>query len=69
MKVRADVRNLDGRIRPTINGPIAVYVKELTKLGLWGRSPTEVARELVADGIRRLIAEKTLKPIDFTKEN
>ena len=38
----ADIRSLDGKIRPTISGPLAHYIRDLLKTGLYGDRETEV---------------------------
>lgn len=61
-----DIRKWDAKARCTIGGPIAIYIRELVKLGLWGSTRAAVVRSLVEEGIRNRIKEGILKPIDFS---
>lgn len=63
----ADIRHLDGKVRPTIGGPMAVYIRDLLALGCYGERETSVVRALVQDGICRAIESGLIKPRDFSK--
>lgn len=58
--MKLDVRTMDGKVRPTISGPLAVYVKQLVNTGLYGATPTEVVRNLVREGLQKAAAAKLL---------
>lgn len=51
----ADISKWDGKIRPTIGGSLAVYIRMLAGTGLYGLNEAEVVRTLVRDGIQRAI--------------
>ena len=56
----ADIRSLDGKIRPTISGPLAYYIRDLLKTGLYGDRETEVIRSLIREGIQRAATAKLI---------
>jgi Arc/MetJ-type ribon-helix-helix transcriptional regulator len=66
----ADIRSMDGKVRPTISGPMAAYIRDLTKTGLYGNRTTDVARELIRESLCRAVENKILRPRDFSaKQN
>lgn len=50
-----DIRSMDGKVRPTISGPLAGYIRDLLATGLYGNSTSEVVRMLVREGIQRAV--------------
>ena len=56
----ADIRSMDGKIRPTIGGPLAVYIRDLLNTGLYGDRETEVVRSLIREGIQRAATAKLI---------
>ncbi len=47
-------------LRVSTSRQVVAYLKDLTQTGLWGKNPAEAAGTLVAESIRRLIADGTL---------
>jgi hypothetical protein len=41
--------------------PVTEYLGDLSRTGLWGKNPAEAAERLIADSIRRLIQDGTLR--------
>lgn len=62
-----DISALDGKVRPTISGPLAVYIRELLRTGLYGDRETDVVRTLVGDGIRRAVTKGIIQAKRFEK--
>lgn len=56
-----DIRNMDGKIRPTISGPLAHYIRDLLNTGLYGDRETEVVRTLVREGIQKAATSKLIQ--------
>lgn len=62
-----DIRALDGKIRPTISGPLAVYVRDLARTGLYGSRETEVVRALLRNAICGALETKLIPIRNFAK--
>ena len=56
-----DIRSMDGKVRPTISGPLAIYVRQLVTTGLYGGTATEVVRNLVREGLQKAAAADLLE--------
>ena len=56
-----DIRSMDGKVRPTISGPLAYYIRELLKTGIYGDRETDVVRTLVREGILRAATSKMIE--------
>lgn len=63
---RAIVHRYDGKVRPTIGGPLAVYIRDLLATGLYGNRETDVVRSLVREGIIRAMPN-IIKLRDFSR--
>jgi hypothetical protein len=50
----------DGKVRPTISGPLAWYVRDLLNTGLYGDRATEVVRTLIREGIQKAATAKLI---------
>lgn len=50
-----DIRSMDGKVRPTISGPLAGYIRDLLSTGLYGNSASEVVQTLVREGVQRAV--------------
>lgn len=51
---------LDGKIHPTIRGPLRAYVLDLLGTGLYGNTEGDVVRNLVREGVRKAITDKMI---------
>ncbi len=69
MTMVPDIRSLDGKVRPTISGPLAYYIRELLRTGLYGGSPSEVVRTLVREGIIKAASGKLVELKEFPTRN
>jgi len=68
VSARALVHRHDGKVRPTISGPLAYYIRELHTTGLYGSTPSEVVRTLVREGIERAVVNRMIKLKMFSKD-
>jgi hypothetical protein len=49
------------KLTVTIAGPLAAHLRTLQATGLYGRSPQDAARRLIADAIERRIASGIIR--------
>jgi len=52
--------NGTGRVNLRVSAEIASYLEQLAKIGIHGKTPTEVAKTLIAIEIERLVREGVL---------
>ncbi len=52
--------NIDGKIRPTIRGQLAIYIRDLLATGLYGDRETDVVRTLIREGIQSAAKSKLI---------
>ena len=51
-----------------INAMMADYLKQLTRVGLYGSDITQVARTLLYEAIRDKVESGKLKPLEFSED-
>ena len=60
---------MDGKVRPTISGPLAGYIRELVHTGLYGSTPSEVVRTFVREGLLQAASAGLLSCDQWTRSN
>lgn len=65
-RIKMTIRNLEGKLRPTIRGALTKYICDLGDTGLFGATPGEVARTLIQESICRHIEGGLIKARRFT---
>jgi hypothetical protein len=48
------------KIQPRLPPILHAYLEDLADTGMYGKSPSDVARSLIEEGIRRAVADKVI---------
>ena len=53
------------RVAIELSWPVQCYLRELTEIGLYGRTVEEAAHTLILDGLKHLVGTKMLQRKNF----